>query len=189
MTAKTNSSSTCEESGRVYPASPLAEPSAGEVSLAKAEEHAEPSPEADEDRGLWGKIVSLFKRFFRSRSFVPQLFRYASVGFTQTFVEFGVFMSLRIIGIPLHIANVFAVACSGTYNFLMNREVTFEKTGHLLRSLCQFIVLLCWNYLFSSTCMHFLPDILGVPAYAIKFATMLIAGCWGFLICRYIIYR
>ena len=56
---------------------------------------------------------------------VRQLFSYGGVSAMQTFVEFGVFAVLQLAGLPFRLANAVAVFCSGSFNYVMNRNVTF----------------------------------------------------------------
>ena len=57
---------------------------------------------------------------------VRQLFSYGGVSAMQTFVEFGVFAVLQLAGLPFRLANAVAVFCSGSFNYVMNRNVTFK---------------------------------------------------------------
>ena len=52
--------------------------------------------------------------------------KYVGVSATQTIVEYATFAILHLIGVPSQIANGIAVVCSATYNFVMNRNVTFK---------------------------------------------------------------
>ena len=51
---------------------------------------------------------------------IRQAFMYYGVSIMQTFVEFGVF-ALAQLALPTGVANGIAVACSGSFNFFMNR--------------------------------------------------------------------
>lgn len=120
---------------------------------------------------------------------LAQATKYFGVSFTQTFVEFGVFAALHGLGMNASIANVFAIACSGSYNFIMNRNITFKSSSNLTRSIILFILLYCWNLLFSSTCLAILPEAFGWNTTLVKLLTMCCQGVWGFLLSRYVIFR
>ena len=120
---------------------------------------------------------------------LAQATKYFGVSFTQTFVEFGVFAALHGLGMDASIANVFAIACSGSYNFIMNRNITFKSSSNLTRSIILFILLYCWNLLFSSTCLAILPEAFGWNTTLVKLLTMCCQGVWGFLLSRYVIFR
>ena len=117
-----------------------------------------------------------------------QITKYFGVSFTQTFVEFGVFAFLEAIGLPFRIANTVAIACSGTYNFIMNRNITFKASSNFVRSVILFILLYLWNLLFSNVMMGLLPTILGIPITVVKVLCMCCQGIWGFLLCKHVIF-
>lgn len=123
------------------------------------------------------------------RNFFPQLTKYFGVSFTQTFVELGVFATLHGLGVPSRIANVFAIVCSASYNYVMNRNITFKASSNFKRSVVLFVLLYCWNLFFSNMCLTFLPLYLGWNATLVKLLTMCCQGCWGFLLCRHVIFR
>ena len=60
--------------------------------------------------------------------------KYVGVSATQTIVEYATFAILHLIGVPSQIANGIAVVCSATYNFVMNRNVTFKSSSNFTRS-------------------------------------------------------
>lgn len=83
----------------------------------------------------------------RRRTLLP----YLMVSATQTLVEFGSFTLLHLLTVPSTIANAVAIVLSASYNFLMNRNVTFKSSSNFTRSVILFITLWAWNYLFGST--------------------------------------
>lgn len=76
--------------------------------------------------------------------------KYLLVSATQTIVEFGSFTLLHVLSAPSAIANGVAIVLSASYNFLMNRNVTFKSSSNFGRSVALFILLWVWNYLFGS---------------------------------------
>ena len=76
---------------------------------------------------------------------VRQLFSYGGVSAMQTFVEFGVFAVLQLAGLPFRLANAVAVFCSGSFNYVMNRNVTFKSSSNYARSIAMFVAMYCWN--------------------------------------------
>ena len=116
---------------------------------------------------------------------VRQLFSYGGVSAMQTFVEFGVFAVLQLAGLPFRLANAVAVFCSGSFNYVMNRNVTFKSSSNYARSIAMFVAMYCWNLLFSNLMMAWIPGLLGWPTMAVKIVTMGMQAVWGFLLCRY----
>lgn len=88
---------------------------------------------------------------------VRQLFSYGGVSAMQTFVEFGVFAVLQLAGLPFRLANAVAVFCSGSFNYVMNRNVTFKSSSNYARSIAMFVAMYCWNLLFSNLMMAWIP--------------------------------
>ena len=70
--------------------------------------------------------------------------KYVGVSATQTIVEYATFAILHLIGVPSQIANGIAVVCSATYNFVMNRNVTFKSSSNFTRSVALFVLLWSW---------------------------------------------
>lgn len=120
---------------------------------------------------------------------VRQLFSYGGVSTMQTFVEFGVFAVLQLAGLPFRLANAVAVFCSGSFNYVMNRNVTFKSSSNYARSIAMFVAMYCWNLLFSNLMMAWIPGLLGWPTMAVKIVTMGMQAVWGFLLCRYVIFK
>ena len=105
---------------------------------------------------------------------VRQLFSYGGVSAMQTFVEFGVFAVLQLAGLPFRLANAVAVFCSGSF---------------YARSIAMFVAMYCWNLLFSNLMMAWIPGLLGWPTMVVKIVTMGMQAVWGFLLCRYVIFK
>lgn len=155
---------------------------------AKGASHAEKLDE-DASGGAESDAGDIAEDGSKKGGCLAQATKYFGVSFTQTFVEFGVFAALHGLGMNASIANVFAIACSGSYNFIMNRNITFKSSSNLTRSIILFILLYCWNLLFSSTCLAILPEAFGWNTTLVKLLTMCCQGVWGFLLSRYVIFR
>ena len=87
------------------------------------------------------------------------------------------------------LANAVAVFCSGSFNYVMNRNVTFKSSSNYARSIAMFVAMYCWNLLFSNLMMAWIPGLLGWPTMAVKIVTMGMQAVWGFLLCRYVIFK
>lgn len=120
---------------------------------------------------------------------VRQAFMYYGVSIMQTFVEFGVFAILQVIGLATGVANGIAVACSGSFNFLMNRNITFKASSSFWRSVALFVALYIWNFLFSTWFIGWTAAAFGWPQMMGKFVTMAMQGIWGFLLCKWVIFK
>lgn len=119
---------------------------------------------------------------------IRQAFMYYGVSIVQTFVEFGVF-ALAHLALPTGVANGIAVACSGSFNFLMNRNITFKASSNFWRSVAMFVALYVWNFLFGSWFIGWAAVSFGCPEMVGKFITMMMQGIWGFCLCKWVIFR
>ena len=119
---------------------------------------------------------------------IRQAFMYYGVSIMQTFVEFGVF-ALAQLALPTGIANGIAVACSGSFNFLMNRNITFKSSSNFWRSVAMFVALYIWNFLFGTWFIGWAAASFGCPEMLGKFITMAMQGIWGFCLCKWVIFR
>lgn len=121
--------------------------------------------------------------------FLRQAMTYYGVSFAQTFVEFGVFVVLQLIGLATGVANGIAVVCSGTFNFVMNRNVTFKASSNFCRSVVLFVLLYIWNFVFGTWFIGATAAAFGLPQMVGKFITMAMQGIWGFCLCKWVIFK
>lgn len=151
-----------------------------------AEERVEISEDAAfEDKTKTAERLADQSPFARG---IRQAFMYYGVSIMQTFVEFGVF-ALAQLALPTGVANGIAVACSGSFNFLMNRNITFKASSNFWRSVVLFIALYVWNFLFGTWFIDWAAASFGCPEMVGKFATMAMQGIWGFCLCKWVIFR
>lgn len=118
-----------------------------------------------------------------------QMITYGGVSFAQTFVEFGVFAIMQLLGLATGIANGIAVACSGSFNFLMNRNITFKASSNFWRSVALFVLLYLWNFAFSTWFISTTAALFSLPQMVGKFITMMLQGIWGFCLCKWVIFK
>ena len=99
---------------------------------------------------------------------VRQLFSYGGVSAMQTFVEFGVFAVLQLAGLPFRLANAVAVFCSGSFNYVMNRNVTFKSSSNYARSIAMFVAMYCWGHQRSKVQIHGASELIQAPFSRLK---------------------
>ena len=107
----------------------------------------------------------------------------------QVFSYYGVFALLQALGVLSTLANALAVGVSATFNFLMNRNVTFRASSNFARSVVLFVLLYLWNFAFSSAMIALLPPLCGIDPTLVTLITMALQGIWGFFACKYLIFR
>lgn len=125
----------------------------------------------------------------RAGGFLRQAFTYYGVSIAQTFVEFGVFALMKAFGLAVGVSNGIAVACSGAFNFFMNRNVTFKASSNFWRSVALFVLLYVWNFLFGTWFIDATSAAFGWPQAAGKLVTMVMQGIWGFCLCKWVIFK
>ena len=128
------------------------------------------------------------KSFSEGRKTLWQLIKYGSVSATQTFVELGAFSLLRLF-LDFSMANTIAVTCSATYQFLMNRKVTFQSSSNFTRSMILFALMWVWNLAFSTFAISVLSGDFGWHQSLAKLLTMGCQAIWGFLLSKHVIFK
>lgn len=118
-----------------------------------------------------------------------QVVGYFGVSATQTVLEFAVFTVLHLVHLPDPIPSALSIVCSGTYNFAMNRNLTFKSTSNLPRSVVLFVLLYLWNFVFLQLMLGVLPGNFGWDPLVVKLFTMACQGVWGFLLSKFVIFR
>ena len=73
---------------------------------------------------------------------------YLLVSASQTFVEFGTFALLQLLTVPAPIPSAVSIFVSGCWNYLLNRNITFQSSANYIRSILEFILLYVWNFIF-----------------------------------------
>ena len=114
-----------------------------------------------------------------------EAFSYFLVSFSQTFVEFGAFALLQLLALPAPIPSACSIFVSGSWNFMLNRNITFKSTSNYARSIVLFILLYCWNFVFLNLMLNVLPW----DPMLTKLFTMACQGVWGFLLCKFVIFK
>ena len=118
-----------------------------------------------------------------------QGFFYVVVGISSALIELVLFQGLyALAGMPVEPSNVIAVVTSTTFNFLMNRSVTFKGTSNPLRSLVLYLLLFAFNTTFSTLVIRTLVG-MGWHSLAAKLATMCCIVLWNFALYRTVIFK
>ena len=150
---------------------------------APAESAAAPDP-------TWDTRESLQDQASSTRpGLAHQVFGYFGVSAMQTVLEFGVFTMLHLLSLPDPVPSALSIICSGTFNFAMNRNLTFKSTSNLTRSVVLFVLLYLWNFVFLQLMLGVLPSSFGWDPVVVKFFTMACQGVWGFLLSKFVIFR
>lgn len=123
------------------------------------------------------------------RKTAKQAVMYYGVSAMQTVIEFAVFAIMQAFGLATSAANGIAVVCSGLFNFLMNRNVTFKASSNFARSVVLFVLLYLWNFVFGTWFIGSTYAAFGLSQAVGKFITMGMQGIWGFCLCKWVIFK
>lgn len=114
---------------------------------------------------------------------------YFLVSFGQTFVEFGTFAFLQWLKLAAPIPSAVSIMVSATWNYVLNRNITFRSSANYFASIIKFILLYLWNFIFLTMMLQILPNTFGIDPLLVKGFTMVCQGIWGFLLCKYVIFK
>ena len=114
---------------------------------------------------------------------------YLFAGVSAAVIELALFhLFYTYIHFPVGISNVCAVLIATTYNFIINRNVTFKSSTNPIRSSILYICLFVINLTITTFSISFLIDI-GVKPIIAKGIMQVCVACWNFFLYRYIIFK
>ena len=125
------------------------------------------------------------KQIHHKNQSLREVISYFMVSFSQTFVEFGAFALLQLLHFAEPIPSAGSIVVSGSWNYMLNRNITFKSTANYTRSIFLFILLYVWNFIYLNLMLHILPW----NPMLIKLFTMACQGVWGFLLCKFVIFK
>jgi putative flippase GtrA len=126
---------------------------------------------------------------FDGKAVARQGGRYLIVGFSSAAIELFLFWLLHeALGLATLYANPIAVALATLYNFVMSRVWTFRSVSHLPRSLVLYLLLFCFNQVFSTAAIILLES-WGLYSLVAKALTMGCIVLWNFVLYRTVIFK
>lgn len=115
--------------------------------------------------------------------------KYLFVGGSSALMELLLFqVLLSVICLPVVPSNLTAIAVSTVYNFLLNRAWSFQQKGWTWRSVVLYILLFCFNSVFSSAFIFVLSSMDVVPVVA-KLISMACIVCWNYILYKRVIFK
>lgn len=118
-----------------------------------------------------------------------QGFFYLVIGVSSALIELLLFQLLyEVLKLPVEPSNVIAVITATTFNFLMNKSVTFKGTSNPLRSLILYLLLFAFNTTFSTLTIRALVG-MGVHSFFAKIFTMACIVLWNFVLYRKVVFK
>lgn len=113
---------------------------------------------------------------------------YLLVGSSSALIELTLFYVLsNIFSASLALSNIVSMIAAMAFNFIANGTATFRSTSRLSRSAVLYLMLFCFNAVFSTAAINLLTSV-GLAALFAKIATM---GCivfWNFILYKKVIF-
>ena len=75
------------------------------------------------------------------------------------------------------------------YNFLLNRNWSFQSSCVAHRQFMRFGAVLAFNYLFGAGAMYFGNEVLGIHEQAVRIITVALAVAWNYPLYNYWVYK
>ena len=114
--------------------------------------------------------------------------RYLLVGGSSAALELAVFWTLSSpLDVDVRVSNVIAVFAATVYNFLVNRQWTFNASSHWARSAVLYLTLWSVNLVFTTTVIVY-ADGQGFNATLAKMGTMAVITLWNFWLFRKVVF-
>ncbi|MDR2108633.1 MAG: GtrA family protein [Coriobacteriales bacterium] len=115
--------------------------------------------------------------------------RYLLVGFSSAAIELVSFALLHEgLSVATLFANPVALTLSTLFNFILSRTWTFRSVSSLPRSVVLYLLLFCFNQVFSTGMVIFLESV-GVYSLIAKMITMGCVVLWNFFLYRKVIFK
>jgi putative flippase GtrA len=123
------------------------------------------------------------------REIAKQGGRYLLVGFSSAAIELILFWVMRVLlRVPTIFANPVAVALATLFNFTLSRKWTFKSVSNLPRTVLLYLLLFCFNQVFS-TYFIILLESWGVFSIIAKVLAMGCIVLWNFVLYRKVIFK
>lgn len=119
---------------------------------------------------------------------LKQAILYLLVGGSSALIELVLFYTLSdVFSASLTLSNVAAVIIATAFNFIVNGTVTFKSASSLSRSVILYLILFCFNTIFSTVVINYLAS-MGLPAIFAKIITMACIVLWNFVLYKKVIF-
>lgn len=119
---------------------------------------------------------------------LKQAILYLLVGGSSALIELVLFYAFSdVFSASLTLSNVAAVIIATAFNFIVNGTVTFKSASSLSRSVILYLILFCFNTIFSTVVINYLAS-MGLPAIFAKIITMGCIVLWNFVLYKKVIF-
>lgn len=134
-------------------------------------------------------VNSKLHEIIKDKDTQKQFIKYLLVGGSTALIELMLYTLFRkVIHLELALSNIFATICATTFNFIVNRGWSFKAASNLSRSLIMYLILFCFNTIFSTFMISYMVN-WGLYDVMAKVITMGIITMWNFLLYRKLIFK
>ena len=114
---------------------------------------------------------------------------YLFAGVSAALIELGLFELLfEAAGVPLAAANIIAVVVATVYNFLVNRNVTFQSASNPVRSMVLYALLFAVNLCITTAAISAMVSA-GVNSALAKLIMQACVAVWNFFLYRHVVFK
>ena len=104
----------------------------------------------------------------------PKFFIFCIIGGTSFLIDLVAFNLFFRIGIPFVISRTFSIAIGLTYNFLMNKNITFSQKDKIkIKQIARYLIVFAFLYLINITTGILALSILGETPLNVNIAAIL----------------
>lgn len=138
-------------------------------------------------------VKNPFKRREKLIALTFQVMRYGISGVIAALFDYGAFVLLNYVGMPLFFATAASLITGLIVGFIFNKEWAFKTqsntSGHnLMWQFLLYVVLVAFNTIFAYWFISTTRQTLGISLYLAKILSMLIIVLWNFLIYKKVIF-
>ena len=131
----------------------------------------------------------LIKYFLREQS-IQQFKRYLIIGFLSFFLEYVLFWGLfKGMELSAIISNTIAITTAFCFNFLMNRNWSFQSQSSIVKQLFQYLLLFSFNMMVSNVFIYSTQKYMHISPLISKVLIMGLIVIWNFVIYKKVIYK
>lgn len=129
-------------------------------------------------------------KYFLGEQSLRQFSRYLIIGFSSFFLEYALFFGLfRGIGLTAIISNTLAITIAFCFNFIMNRNWSFQSQSNIMKQLFQYLLLFSFNLMVSNIFIYATQEYMNISPLISKVLIMGLIVIWNFIIYKKVIYK
>lgn len=127
-----------------------------------------------------------------------QLARFGAVGVFNTALDFGLLFILKVIGLPVELANIGSTSIAFVFSFFANKKYTFKTSGtNVVREMVLFVIITLFGLwvlqtLVITLTLPWLTDLTGQSNLALLIAKLLatvVSMTWNYVLYTLVVFK